>query len=302
MESWAARSFLLSLSQHLLPMTAIDEVLSSLTDRRAAVSVVFRLRASQMVSVSLLPQDLMGRLRSLLTSSSFESAQLDLLYIKRTERVSDRWSGHIAFPGGNAKPDEKEVDCAVRETFEEVGIDLSDESQFLLLGAAKIHRTARVLTRHFVRPLVWLSFAPQEPRLALDPREVFAAFWVPIASFRQVESLPVLAALEPPVWEEWLRILALQQGVTSFSYPGLRLRPKQVFFSSELAPPAKLDGIIYNLWGVTLDLTVHLLQLGGLSGCEELHQLVNVRTDPLFQLWQGASPENARSLELAARL
>lgn len=52
--------------------------------------------------------------------------ELDLLYIKRADRDTDRWSGHIAFPGGNAKPYEREVDCAARETLEEIGIDPLD--------------------------------------------------------------------------------------------------------------------------------------------------------------------------------
>lgn len=51
----------------------------------------------------------------------------ELLYIKRTARVGDRWSAHVAFPGGRQEPeDESTLYTAMRETFEEVGLDLAE--------------------------------------------------------------------------------------------------------------------------------------------------------------------------------
>lgn len=45
----------------------------------------------------------------------------ELLFIKRTARVGDRWSAHVAFPGGRQEPeDESTLYTAMRETFEEV--------------------------------------------------------------------------------------------------------------------------------------------------------------------------------------
>ncbi len=49
-----------------------------------------------------------------------------VLLIKRAERPGDPWSGQIAFPGGKMQPgDGTARDTAVRETREEVGVDLS---------------------------------------------------------------------------------------------------------------------------------------------------------------------------------
>ena len=48
-----------------------------------------------------------------------------VLLIKRAERAGDPWSGQIAFPGGKMQSgDGTARDTAVRETLEEVGVDL----------------------------------------------------------------------------------------------------------------------------------------------------------------------------------
>jgi 8-oxo-dGTP pyrophosphatase MutT (NUDIX family) len=51
--------------------------------------------------------------------------ELCLLMIRRAKRKGDPWSGHMAFPGGRRDPED--IDdrfCAVRETREEIALDL----------------------------------------------------------------------------------------------------------------------------------------------------------------------------------
>ncbi len=50
----------------------------------------------------------------------------EIVFIERAQVLSDPWSGHIAFPGGRCEPgDQLPLDTAIRETEEEIGIDLS---------------------------------------------------------------------------------------------------------------------------------------------------------------------------------
>ena len=56
----------------------------------------------------------------------------ELLFIERSTKKDDPWSGQMAFPGGRASDnDQDSLATAVRETNEELGIDLVDS---LLLG------------------------------------------------------------------------------------------------------------------------------------------------------------------------
>jgi 8-oxo-dGTP pyrophosphatase MutT (NUDIX family) len=57
-------------------------------------------------------------------------AGLELLFIRRAEHERDPWSGHMGFPGGRAEPgDASPDDTAVRETLEEIGVDLARDGE-----------------------------------------------------------------------------------------------------------------------------------------------------------------------------
>src|SRR6476646_9126644 len=58
------------------------------------------------------------------------NGRAEILFIKRAERESDPWSGHMAFPGGRREPsDETLLHTARRETLEEVGLDLASAAR-----------------------------------------------------------------------------------------------------------------------------------------------------------------------------
>lgn len=65
-----------------------------------------------------------------------------VLLIKRAEHSGDPWSGQIAFPGGKMQSgDETARDTAMRETLEEVGIDLGEAAEFLGYAAVTTTHT-----------------------------------------------------------------------------------------------------------------------------------------------------------------
>ncbi len=63
---------------------------------------------------------------ALILDSAASTSDPEIVFIERARVLSDPWSGHIAFPGGRCEPDDQlPLDTAVRETEEEIGVDLS---------------------------------------------------------------------------------------------------------------------------------------------------------------------------------
>ncbi len=97
-----------------------------------------------------------------------------VLLIRRAERTGDPWSGHMALPGGRRDSEDSDlIATAIRETAEEVGLQLGSEH---LIGSLDdvVPRTP-VLPPIAVRPYAFLL--PDRPALTLNP-EVAAASWV----------------------------------------------------------------------------------------------------------------------------
>jgi 8-oxo-dGTP pyrophosphatase MutT (NUDIX family) len=97
-----------------------------------------------------------------------------ILLIRRADRPGDPWSGHMALPGGRREPEDRDLLATViRETREEVGIDLTTEQ--LLGGLDDVVPRTPVLPPIAVRPFVFMPGS--RPRLVLNP-EVADARWV----------------------------------------------------------------------------------------------------------------------------
>lgn len=109
-------------------------------------------------------------------------SDVELLLIQRAARDDDPWSGHIALPGGRRDPGDTDATAtAVRETREEVGIDLAADGEPIgrldELRAVARHRPLGLV----ISPVVFALRCPVP--LALSAREVESAAWVPLSFF-----------------------------------------------------------------------------------------------------------------------
>jgi 8-oxo-dGTP pyrophosphatase MutT (NUDIX family) len=144
------------------------------------------------------------------------SRGVELLFIRRSERDGDRWSGHMAFPGGRVeRADADALHAARRETREEIALDLTS-------GATLLGPLSQVPTLEHGRPLPMviepfvflLDVAPPPPVLSDEVQEVV---WVPLDFFRDEKNrgtlpwrgmkMPCYRWEERPIWGLTLRMV-----------------------------------------------------------------------------------------------
>lgn len=107
----------------------------------------------------------------------------EFIAIHRAHRSGDPWSGHMALPGGRQQPGDPDlISTAVRETHEEVGIDLERVAE-VVSELDEIRAVARgQLLDLVIRPIVFVLRQPVS--IVPNPREVQSALWIPLAALR----------------------------------------------------------------------------------------------------------------------
>jgi 8-oxo-dGTP pyrophosphatase MutT (NUDIX family) len=122
----------------------------------------------------------------------------------------DHWSGHLALPGGRVEPqDATLLATAVRETFEEVGVDLREGGE--VLGSLRtVEPRSPMAPRVSVAPFVAVAppayhvSAEGEPSAPLVlSEEVAAAFWLPVSELRGGGRSEVFRMVFAGVEREW---------------------------------------------------------------------------------------------------
>lgn len=159
----------------------------------------------------------------------------DLLFIQRSERQGDPWSGHMAFPGGRASPEDPSGrHTAERECLEEVGLDLGVHGEVI----GQLDELAAPVRRSSRPPLVietWVYGLAHDPVLRPN-HEVARVFWFSLERLRAGEG----------------------RGTLLYDYEGTTLE----------LPCVRLDGTL--IWGLTLRLVDDLLGHLAAAGWEGL--------------------------------
>ncbi len=135
---------------------------------------------------------------------------VELLIIKRALSQRDHWSGHLALPGGRRQSEDPDL-CftALRETCEEVGIDLASGGE--VLGHLETIRPQSPLAPQIaVTPFVAIApsdyhilIAGAEPKALALNHEIADAFWVPVPLLKGREQSEVFRMIVDGQEYEW---------------------------------------------------------------------------------------------------
>jgi 8-oxo-dGTP pyrophosphatase MutT (NUDIX family) len=121
------------------------------------------------------------------------AAGIEILFIRRAEHPNDPWSGQMAFPGGRAEPGEDLEATAVRETAEEIGIDLGSAGQRIgVLDEVRAMARLRPVSLTIL-PFVFRLHADVAPVLG---HEVRSLHWIPIDDLLAAERRSVMDYVE----------------------------------------------------------------------------------------------------------
>ncbi len=140
---------------------------TGLEARRAAVAIILRAAGTAREGVSAH------------ANADHDSAgDTEILFIRRAEKTGDPWSGHMAFPGGHVDTsDASFLDAAIRETREEIGVDLEAAGQHI----GTLPSQQPMLSRNgglFVAPFV---FTLTQSVVCCPNHEVAEVVWSPLA-------------------------------------------------------------------------------------------------------------------------
>ena len=116
-------------------------------------------------------------------------SELYLFFIRRTENPGDSYSGHVAFPGGKMNAgDSSAVDTALRETNEEIGVNLNEDSTYLgrLDDLKPLNPNG---PKYIVSPFVFIL--NKEITININKDEVERYMWISFAHLSDINNLRI---------------------------------------------------------------------------------------------------------------
>lgn len=213
--------------------------------KRAAVALIIRIRpsfddaASRSDTASMLAhKNFEDGLTTFFGQGWVQRGEPEVLFIRRAARKGDRWTGHVALPGGKRDPsDAGDQYTSVRETMEEVGIDLKADG-VLPIGTLPQRTVATVFDNVPLMELsahVYLITGSNPPQLRLQPSEIAAAHWCSlramlVPSLRTYESCDISERLR--VRGDWVIRSSTRAVLGKMLYPAIRLAPCESLYSN----------------------------------------------------------------------
>ncbi|KAF7727442.1 hypothetical protein EC973_007511 [Apophysomyces ossiformis] len=244
-----SQEVLKALCQPLPPASTLSIASPLTAPRRACVAAVLRWRRGR-TDIPVTKAETVEAFFELPWVKDDDKGEAELLFMLRATRAGDRWSGHVAFPGGKNEADETDEDTVTREVLEEIGIDLRSED-YICIGTLPSQEITSVFNKQLLMilvPFVFLQVVP-DVSFALQASEVAAVQWVPISFF-----------LSPSTVDQFMtQPLAATRSTRQKS-----LSPMRHMFGSVTFPSVDLPSDDptrrFRLWGLTLGLTRDLIQ------------------------------------------
>ncbi|KAI7354180.1 hypothetical protein KC354_g11243 [Hortaea werneckii] len=229
-----------TLLQHLSAAPYPDLESPEATKRRASVAFIIRIKPSY--SHWPTSSEKIHDIDTFYAQDWVQHGDPEVLFIKRASRKGDRWTSHVALPGGKRDPEDADDQAAaIREAWEEVGLDV--QAHAIACG----NLPQRLVTTHWGKkplmvlcPYVFLLTTPHIPPLRLQPTEVAATHWVPLRSLQSPAQRTVafedvssrLANQETGV-KKWMLSLILGK----MMFAAINLLPTESLHSAETPAP-----------------------------------------------------------------
>ncbi|KAJ5164661.1 uncharacterized protein N7500_006491 [Penicillium coprophilum] len=156
--------------------------------KRASVALIIRVRPTydhwpNSKPIKDASQPVQQRLDEFFSQPWVQHGEPEVLFIKRASRVGDRWTGHVALPGGKRDPeDADDKSAAIREASEEIGFDLTTDDTISVgnLPERVVATSWGSEPLMILCPFVFLTTRSDSPTLRLQPTEVASTHWIPL--------------------------------------------------------------------------------------------------------------------------
>ncbi|KAF8315050.1 hypothetical protein DL93DRAFT_2057670, partial [Clavulina sp. PMI_390] len=249
--------------------------------RRAAVSLILRVRPAE--GLPLPPDDEPVPLEHFFSQEwvTHPGSRAELLFIRRdktqapkdgevpgagTGGASGGAPAHVAFPGGRTEDsDEGALYTAMRQTWEEIGLDLA-EREYTCIGQLDDREITTSLGKRLLMilsPFVFLHLSPYEPTLDLNSEESEVSLhWVPLSALLSPHptwsfvTVDISSRLAPR--HNILRA-SVRWLVGNMRFRALVLTRADLEEADDLQRAAALGQNELKVWGLTLGMTLDLI-------------------------------------------